>query len=95
MIDQYLIPAGAAIILGIGAYGTTKAMQVKSLRSQLQAEKVETARVTNALATCAARIDNIQEAAERNAAIPDDLVDFVVPDSWRLQPEGGADPAPD
>ena len=36
------------------------------------------------LNSCAARLTKIQEAEARNATVPDNLIDFPIPDSWLL-----------
>lgn len=38
----------------------------------------------NELATCSARVRNMNAAQERENEIPDDLGDFDVPDDWLL-----------
>ena len=38
----------------------------------------------NKLATCSARVRNIENARERENEIPDDLGDFDIPDGWLL-----------
>lgn len=94
MFSEYLIPAGATLIIATGGWGLWQRAQVATLKSEVQAVETSLASSQGALATCGARLTNLQEAAASNAAIPDDLRDFDIPSHW-LQPDAGTDPTGD
>ena len=77
MIDQYVIPAGAALLLVTGGYGWFERQRAQTLELEMQSARSE-------LATCAGRLANVLEDTESDRgidALPDSaLVD--VPDHW-------------
>lgn len=84
-----------SIIAAVAAvsFGGIKHVQATMAKRQVAELQLEEASTRGQLLTCAARITNLQEAAESNASIPDDLLDFDIPSDWLFSP--GADPAGD
>lgn len=76
--------AGGAVAAAV-AWGGYQTITAKTAKLAAQDAIVAEARARGDLATCSARLANIQEAAESNAQIPDDLSDFDIPDHW-MQP---------
>lgn len=85
-----------SIIAAIAAvsFGGIKHVEATNAKRQVADLQLAEAVARGQLLTCAARITNIQEAAAREASIPDDLSDFVVPPEWLLSAPA-ADPAGD
>ena len=77
MIDQYVIPASAALLLATGGYGWFERQRAQTLELEVQSARSE-------LSTCAERLTNVLEDIESDRgidALPDSaLVD--VPDHW-------------
>lgn len=77
--------AVAALVASVG-YGGVKHIEAANLKASVERAQNAEAVARGELATCGARLANIQEAAASNANIPDDLSDFDIPDSWLLEP---------
>jgi len=82
-------------LLGGLVAGVLLAGYVGVLNLQLATERATVAALDRDLsdalgkaATCNARLNNILEARESDATIPDDLYDFVVPPEWMRRPPG-------
>lgn len=87
-IVEYIAVGAVAVSVGVSGlyWAQNRALSVENERLI-----VSEAQARGALQTCSLRLVNIQEAAESNASIPDDLTDFDIPDSWLL-PEGTDQP---
>lgn len=70
-----------AVILAAGYVGWSE-VRVAALRLSLSEAEANLDRLRGRYATCNARIRNILERQESDATVPDDLGDFVIPDSW-------------
>ena len=91
ILNSIMMKATVGVTIGLTAWGGYKTIQVKDLKASLVAVQTSEARARGSLQTCGQRLQNLQEAAESNASIPDDLTTFDVPDEWLLPTPDGAD----
>jgi len=76
-------------IAGAVGFGGWKHIEAQKAKLDLERAVNSVAVARGELGNCSARLQNILEAADRNATIPDDLTDFVIPPEWLLEPPDG------
>lgn len=86
-----LIVGGAGLGLGLAFGGLLffERDRASDLQDALLSERLTHYGTVAQLATCQATRNALREGRDIDAEIPLDLGDFIVPDSWRVQP--GAD----
>lgn len=84
-LTEYIAAGVTATAVAWGGY---QAIEAGNARTDLARVENKLAVSQSRLQTCSARLTNIKEAEASNAEIPDDLLEFNVPDAWRVQPEG-------
>jgi hypothetical protein len=76
--------AGAAVaVLALG-WGGVQNARMQSMALRLEKAQTAASVAQGSLLTCSLRLTNLQEAAESNATIPDNLTDFDIPLEWML-----------
>lgn len=83
--------AGLGMALGFGGLLWVERDRAGSLQEQLLAATFERYNLTAKLATCEATAAMLRKGRNIDSAIPYDLDNFVLPDTWRVQPKGPAD----
>jgi len=90
MIGEYLTAGALALSVAGAGWGGYQTIKAQGAQIEMERAQVSEARALGSLEACANRLTNIQEAAASNAAIPDDLTSFPVPDNWmRPAPDAG------